>query len=449
MGDHPVLIAFPPSRALPGSLHDTQHPPLQSTPKEKCIAERVLHMLSTGLEPKSYACPLPPTLLFAICDILRNNGECVSGHSLLPLVLSKLRPWRLLDQENRCTPDALRSLASELADIRSDPSPPSHPTEVMHAPVCLPALNVALPCTMVNEMVSDENTTLLDPELLGQGENIPWPSLGDSPCASVLSLSRRNHLKLSTSHHWSHRRISSSEYRSGCAACCRPRDSSSSTPRTPLLPLAEIQSSLPRTQGETDGLLLRRQSKPSQTPSVPSRRKPNHSSSSASSLRKEKIDENMSPLSLKRNGVNSSVALPRTNTPSKLSSLRSRPAPSPTPVRRVLDHSPALNRTINIHPTRSVYRRTNVQSNYQSKMQEFSHIQGSDELKGKCVAPAKLAGRRHSLGIVPDLSHNGPGLRSRPGFGRKDTACSTARAASIDMGYLQRRLHKGQSIVHD
>jgi len=441
IGGHPVPLAFPPSRALPGSFYDTQYPP--STPKEKCITERVLHMLSTGLEPKNYACPLPLTLLFAICDILNNDREGVSGHSLLPLVLSKLRPWRLLDQENRCTPEALRFLASELADIRIEPSLSSHPTEDMCASIRLPALNVVLPCTMVNEIVSDGSTTLLDPELLGQGENIPWPSLGDSPCSSVLSLPKRNHLKISTSHHRSHRRISSSEYRSGCAACCRPRGSSSSTPRTPLLPLTEIQPSLPCTQGDTGGLLLRRQSKPPRTPSVSSRRKPNQPSSSPSSLRKANIDENTSPPPLKRKGVNSSIGLPRTNTSPKASSLRLCPTSS-TPAGRVLDHRSTLNRTIDIHPMG-----TNVQAHYQSKMQNYSHIQGRDESKGRYVAVGKSAGHRHSLGIVSDLSDDGAGARSRPGFGRKDAACSTARPASIDMGYLQRRLHKGQSIVHD
>ena len=424
-----------PTGVLPGSVLDAQLS--YFTPIEMYATERVLQVLSAGLEHKpTHTYSLPPTLLFAICDALSHEG--VSGHSLLPSVLSKLRPWRLLDQEVRYTPKTLRSLASELADLRREPLLPSYPTEdTVEIPASLPAINVAFPHTVVCDIASEQSTD--------HGESIPWPSLGDSPCTSIRSLPKRDRPKVSTrSHSNGHRRIPSSEYRSGCAACCRQRDSPSSTPKIPLLPLVEIRSPLPCTQNDTNGLLLRRHTKFSRMSSVPSRKKP---SSSSSSLRNVKIDENMLPLPPMR----TSNAPPRLHTPSKASSSKSRP-PHSSSIGRVPHHSHVLNRSIDIQTLGSVdWRMIRAPpADYQSRMHSFSRTQGQDESKGKCAALSKAStGRRRSFGIVPRLSDNVPGTRSSLGAGRKDAASLTARSASIDVGYLQHCSHKDDNVMHE
>ncbi|KAL4081104.1 hypothetical protein J3A83DRAFT_141597 [Scleroderma citrinum] len=443
--DHPTLVDFPLLRALPGSIHNIRPSPLQSTPMKECIIERMLHVLFTTLEHKTHAAPLPPTLFFAICDILQDNEKGVSGHSLLPWVLSKLRAWRFLDSKYRCTREALHLLASELAGIREGGSPLSKPIESMDgASIFLPAP------TVMYEIVPGGSTALFNPTLRGQDENIPWPSVDDSPCASGLNLAKRDRLKVSMNQHpnklRSHRRNVSSEYRSGCAACRRPRDSSSSVLRTPLVEISPLRNA----QDDTDNLLLCTQSKPSSIPSFPSRGKSNRPNNSVSSLRKAKVDENMSPLLLKLVSVKSGIAQPRPNIPSKMSPTSLRPPrtsshSSLTPIGRALHRSHVPNRLVDSHQTGNVDRQTDFQASFadcQSRLQGFSRTQGRVKSMRKYAVRAKSTDHRRSLGIVADFS--GQASRLHTESSPKGVACST-RPASIDMGYLQRRLHKGKS----
>lgn len=233
--------------------------------------------------PKPHAAPIPPTLLLAICDALRDDDNTDGPvRPLLPLVLSKLRAWRLLHRTVQCTPEALHALALELREA---------------------ALNIT-PTAL------DASRLAAAPKLRSRGE---WPrsTKGRARSDPTFDLARSAHSKIghSPSTHRPHRRTASAEYRSGCAACRRLRD-----PSLPQTPVTEVLS----TTDTLSPLIAKcKRVTPAMPQSVPSREKARGKNISIPSLRKRQgVDSENTPLLPPApSGVKSAITFPPQNTP--------------------------------------------------------------------------------------------------------------------------------------
>lgn len=268
------------------------------------VVDRVLKVLSAGLEHRPYPTPLPPELLFGICRALQDNSV-VDGSvsSIMPRVLSKLRPWRIMDEKIRYTSQGLRALALELASIRQQ----GIPHEVVSGDISEPTTGSLYQNI---DGIHVEQTPKLKPlEMTAhiRSEDIPWPRLANMSSSNVRHKAKSSlPISLRPIIPRPHRRTSSSEYRSGCAACRRPRDSSASPPQTPLSPLAEREP-IPGTR--TGALPVSRASALSVCP-FSNLNKP-------STIRSTEADENTPPLPPRRASTNSGIGLQRSRTPSK------------------------------------------------------------------------------------------------------------------------------------
>ncbi|KAI6139302.1 hypothetical protein BKA82DRAFT_4223737, partial [Pisolithus tinctorius] len=142
---------------------------------------------------------------------LHGNGDADGPVlSIMPRVLSKLRPWRLLDEKIRCTSQGLQCEGAPRQATSKEASiyPPHQNVEGIHL-----------------EQTEKENPKPLEMTALSRNEDIPWPGLADTPSyRAVINPSHKSKPRLSISprsinSRLPHRRTSSSEYRSGCAAC--------------------------------------------------------------------------------------------------------------------------------------------------------------------------------------------------------------------------------------
>ncbi|KAI5986111.1 hypothetical protein EDD15DRAFT_1592867 [Pisolithus albus] len=272
------------------------------------VVDRVLKVLSAGLGQRSYAMPIPSELLFGICRALQGNSAVDDSASfIMPRVLSKLRPWRILDEKIRYTSQRLRALALELASIRQQAIPLGVASDDTSEP------STGSPCQSIDgihvEQTAGTNLKPLDTTARVRSEDIPWPRL-----ANISSSNLRHNTKSSLSISLRpiiprpHRRTSSSEYRSGCAACRQPRGSSASPPQTPLSPLAERE---PMSGTRVGTPPVSRASALSVCP-YSNLNKP-------SIIRSTKVDENTPPLPPRRANTNSGMGLQHSRTPSRVS----------------------------------------------------------------------------------------------------------------------------------
>ncbi|KAF8125136.1 hypothetical protein EV363DRAFT_679850 [Boletus edulis] len=94
----------------------------------KRVLDRLLVLLPSHLRSQSTSrrSPFPSTLLLSICNALQLHRADISAEqddpSVLPSALSKLRDWRLLDPEYRCSPEGIYKLALDLAGITDEAS---------------------------------------------------------------------------------------------------------------------------------------------------------------------------------------------------------------------------------------------------------------------------------------------------------------------------------------
>ncbi|KAI9568444.1 hypothetical protein HD554DRAFT_724376 [Boletus coccyginus] len=106
----------------------------QLSVRGKQILDRLLVLLPSRLmsQPPSHVSPFQPALLFSICDALQfDRADDSAGQndmSVLPSVLNKLREWRLLDPDHRCSRGAIHRLALDLAGITDEISASTSPT---------------------------------------------------------------------------------------------------------------------------------------------------------------------------------------------------------------------------------------------------------------------------------------------------------------------------------
>ncbi|KIK97924.1 hypothetical protein PAXRUDRAFT_745593 [Paxillus rubicundulus Ve08.2h10] len=280
------------------SVRDTTYRDSGLLPQLSCRSEQVLDHLLTisplhlAPQPKLARIPqFPPALLFSICDVLRHDGsaEC-SSVSFLPLVLRKLRNWRLLDPVHRYTSAAFQNLALELARI-------------------------------VNEHgVSDCDLELSGPPHLRMkwagshslGENShpePFQSAvrdETNSCSSALQAS--NEVCSGVVHVVSPRHHSVNEFRSGCSACRHPRVSFPATPHNPSIPhLARATSSRDVQFKEYTCSPVQQLRSAAQIGNEAKRAEPRRLTSIS---RRSEVDQNGSPL-LNPAGAKPGIAFPR------------------------------------------------------------------------------------------------------------------------------------------
>ncbi|KAF8833403.1 hypothetical protein BDN67DRAFT_752577 [Paxillus ammoniavirescens] len=229
------VCPFPSFREV--SIRDTNYRDPGLLPQLSFRSERVLDHLLTisplhpASHPKSCIPQFPPALLFSICDVLRHDSsaEC-SSVSLLPLVLRKLRNWRLLDPLHRYTSAAIQNLALELARIVNEhgasdcnlasSSPPhlrmkwagSHPGEDGQPGPSQSAVR--------DETNSSSSALMATDEICSGVVHEPYQASLVSP---------RHH--------------SVSGFRSGCSACRHPRASFPTIAHNPNIPHLERTTS--------------------------------------------------------------------------------------------------------------------------------------------------------------------------------------------------------------
>ncbi|KAI6044842.1 hypothetical protein EDC04DRAFT_2889513 [Pisolithus marmoratus] len=292
-------------------------------------ADRILRVLSTGLDHRPSTAPIPPELLFGICQALQSNGIADDFLPyIIPQVLSKLRPWRLLDEKIRCTSQGLHALALELANIRRDGALHSASLDGVSE------LSISSPYQNANGMhvkqTEEENANSLGQTAFIRNEDTARPRLADTSSSHVVSSpSHKGKSRLSVSprpiNPRTHRRNSSSEYRSGCVACRRPRGSPPQL--SPVLPYTE-QPPISSTPIRTSALSVC----PYPDPKKPSR------------MRSTAIDENTPPLPPGRANINSGVQRPRERSKGSMT------PPRPSMASRVLSPSTVAWSKRQLHP---------------------------------------------------------------------------------------------------
>ncbi|KIO05243.1 hypothetical protein M404DRAFT_516767 [Pisolithus tinctorius Marx 270] len=385
------------------------------------VVERVLKVLSAGLEHRPYPAPIPTELLFGICHALHGNGDADGPVlSIMPRVLSKLRPWRLLDEKIRCTSRGLHALALELANIRQEGAPRQATSK--EASIYPPHQNVE---GIHLEQTEKENPKPLEMTALSRNEDIPWPGLADTPSyRAVINPSHKSKPRLSISprsinSRLPHRRTSSSEYRSGCAACRQPRGSSASPPQSPLgerEPISNTRTGAPFA-GRASAL------SECQYPKKPS------------SMRRTDIDENTPPPLPRRASINSGLGLQHPRTPAKASFTSPRPcmtsrvrSPSTTTASKPQTY-PSHPRTheIGSHQNEGVSRRASGRAPSNScrpKTQNVSHAQ-IRRVGAFTVSESGFRGR--SPGTTAELQDRTNRLSSASDSRRRTSMCIDRR----------------------
>ncbi|KAF8443308.1 hypothetical protein L210DRAFT_974203 [Boletus edulis BED1] len=333
----------------------------------KRVLDRLLVLLPSHLKSQSTSrrSPFPSTLLLSICNALQLHRADISAEqddpSVLPSALSKLRDWRLLDPEYRCSPEGIYKLALDLAGITdeasvqttSDLSHTSHPrlrikwvgldspgeSQDRESPSSTPP-SPSSSRSVVFDSAQERAHALTDLNKRrsdARYESCQVGRLGtpDSEDSSVVVSPRRH---------------SASGFRSGCSACRHLRLSGLSSTR----PLSPYVTSVPFSNVN--------RFETSTNPFVPSPKhpKPNAQHSSTKKTRREKhpplqsasrgarVDENEPPLPKPigiQQGIGVSFPRQRTHSPRISNAFLSREpfSPDAASVRRYLEPSRLIN----------------------------------------------------------------------------------------------------------
>ncbi|KAI6156510.1 hypothetical protein EDD17DRAFT_1021512 [Pisolithus thermaeus] len=389
------------------------------------VVDRVLKVLSAGLEHRLCAAPIPSEFLFGICRALQGSSVMDdSASSIMPLVLSILRPWRILDEKIKYASQGLRALALELAGIRHQGIPHEAASgDINKASTGSPHRSIE---GVHVEQTAEANFKPLETTALIRSEDIPWPRL-----ANMSSSNLRHKVKLSLPislcpiNPRPHRQTSSSEYRSGCVACRRPRDSSASPPETPLSPVVERE---PTPGTRTGALPVSRASVLSVCP--------NSNPNKPSTMCSAEVDENIPPLPLRRASTNSGIGLQRSRTPSKASFRFPRPritsqvrSPSVTTGNKVQLH-PNHPRADDIgsHQNKGINWRASGRASSNSCRSRTQNVTQTQIRRAGAFTTSESGPRgRRSLGITAELSDRTNRLSSASDSRCRTSACSDKR----------------------
>ncbi|KIJ60218.1 hypothetical protein HYDPIDRAFT_170352 [Hydnomerulius pinastri MD-312] len=201
--------------------------------------ESLLRILSAHLGSQAKSCTIQfkPALLFSICDVLQYDHGLAESRSasLLPSVLSTLKPWRVLDPSCRHTSEALQNLASELAEIANTGRQSSFHVDTDPTSFGPPRLMVKWAGS--NPVDEDDYHMPSQPHVPEQPEQ-PERSCPATPETSELSSHVANSPSCTANTAASQRRESGVIFRR-CSACSRHRVPFPSAPHTPRIPSLE------------------------------------------------------------------------------------------------------------------------------------------------------------------------------------------------------------------
>lgn len=220
----------------------------QLSVRGKQVLDQLLALLPSHLRSQPMSCisPLPPVFHLSICDVLQHDRADTPAErdnpSILPSVLSRLRDWRLLDQNYRYSVGGIHRLALDLTGI----------TEEASASTTSDVSRTSHPRLRIQWVASDSHDESQDREASSSTPpSSPSSSQSDvlglaQACAPVLpDLNQRRfdtgfescqagRLGTPDSEDASavvpQRRHSGSGFRSGCSACRHPRLSGPSNP---------------------------------------------------------------------------------------------------------------------------------------------------------------------------------------------------------------------------
>ncbi|KAG6370543.1 hypothetical protein JVT61DRAFT_11332 [Boletus reticuloceps] len=322
----------------------------QLSVRGKRVLDKLLVLLPSHLKSQSTSrrSPFPSALLLSICNALQLDRAGISAEqddpSVLPSALSKLRDWRLLEPEYRCSPEGIYKFALDLAGITdeasvqttSDLSHTSHPRLRMKwVGLDSPSESQGRESPSSTPPSPSSSRSVVFDSAAGAYESCQVGRLGtpDSEDSSVVVSPRRH---------------SASGFRSGCLACRHLRLSSlSSTPLSPYVASVPF-SNVNRFETSTNPFVPSpKHPKPSAQHSSKKTRREKHPSLQSAS-RGARVDENepplLKPISIQQ-GIGVSFPRQRTHSPRISNAILSREpfSPDAASVRRHLEPSHLIN----------------------------------------------------------------------------------------------------------
>ncbi|KAG9308913.1 hypothetical protein JVU11DRAFT_11373 [Chiua virens] len=223
----------------------SRHPQLSVSRNE--VLDRLLVLLPSCLRPQpSRVSSFPPRLLWSICDALqlaRLGGitEQNDVSAVLPLVLSKLRDWRLHDLEYRYSPGGIHKLALDLAGIINEWSFSPDLNQTCYGHLRVKWAPFDSPCEsrdqeLFSSTPSSPSTPTPRCSVLDSAQKCTHtpPDLGEHRCdATYASCQTRGTSDSEDAIALVSRRHPGSGFRSGCSACRHLRLSGPSPPSSP------------------------------------------------------------------------------------------------------------------------------------------------------------------------------------------------------------------------
>lgn len=294
-----------------GSTKDFVFRHAQLSVRGKQVLDRLLVLLSSHLKPQptTRVSSFPPALLFSICNAFQLDRDDGFGEqedtSILPLVLSKLRDWRLLDADYRHSPRAIHKLALDLAVI-TDEASSSDLNRISHTRLRVKWVASGSPDESQDRELSSSTPSLpslsrsgvLDltqecahplPDLNKRRSDVGYPSCQASRLGTPDS--EDSSAVVSPRYH------SVSGFRSGCSACRHLRLSGSvstpSSPRTAPVPLHDVNQF---GMSINPSAVSPRHPKSSAQHATPRKTRREKHKSSQSTSRGVPVDENKPPL---------------------------------------------------------------------------------------------------------------------------------------------------------